>query len=120
MQVLSRRTKNNPVLLGEAGVGKTAIVEGLAQLIIDANVPELLRDKRLVVLDLAMMVAGTKYRGQFEERIKAVMNEVRSFEEPRSPPPPAGSFSFGIGLCPSRLRTSSRTSSSLRPKFMRT
>ena len=77
VQILSRRTKNNPVLLGEAGVGKTAIVEGLAQLIVDSNVPELLRDKRLVVLDLAMMVAGTKYRGQFEERIKAVMNEVR-------------------------------------------
>jgi ATP-dependent Clp protease ATP-binding subunit ClpC len=77
IQVLSRRTKNNPVLLGEAGVGKTAIVEGLAQLIVDSNVPELLRDRRLVVLDLAMMVAGTKYRGQFEERIKAVMNEVR-------------------------------------------
>jgi ATP-dependent Clp protease ATP-binding subunit ClpC len=65
------------VLLGEAGVGKTAIVEGLAQLVVDSNVPELLRDKRIVVLDLAMMVAGTKYRGQFEERIKAVMNEVR-------------------------------------------
>lgn len=77
IQILSRRTKNNPVLLGEAGVGKTAIVEGLAQLIIDGDIPELLRDKRIVVLDLAMMVAGTKYRGQFEERIKAVMNEVR-------------------------------------------
>lgn len=77
VQILSRRTKNNPVLLGEAGVGKTAIVEGLAQLVVDGNVPELLRDKRIVVLDLAMMVAGTKYRGQFEERIKAVMNEVR-------------------------------------------
>ncbi len=77
IQVLSRRTKNNPVLLGEAGVGKTAIVEGLAQLIVDTSVPELLREKRIVVLDLAMMVAGTKYRGQFEERIKAVMNEVR-------------------------------------------
>ena len=77
IQILSRRTKNNPVLLGEAGVGKTAIVEGLAQLIIEGNVPETLRDKRIVVLDLAMMVAGTKYRGQFEERIKAVMNEVR-------------------------------------------
>jgi ATP-dependent Clp protease ATP-binding subunit ClpC len=77
IQILSRRTKNNPVLLGEAGVGKTAIVEGLAQLVVDGGVPELLRDRRIVVLDLAMMVAGTKYRGQFEERIKAVMNEVR-------------------------------------------
>ena len=77
VQVLCRRTKNNPVLLGEAGVGKTAIVEGLAQRIISGDVPEILHEKRLVVLDLAMMVAGTKYRGQFEERIKAVMNEVR-------------------------------------------
>jgi ATP-dependent Clp protease ATP-binding subunit ClpC len=77
IQVLCRRTKNNPVLLGEAGVGKTAIVEGLAQKIVNNDVPELLADKRIVVLDLAMMVAGTKYRGQFEERIKAVMNEVR-------------------------------------------
>ncbi len=76
MQILSRRTKNNPVLIGEAGVGKTAIVEGLAQRIMSGDVPEILRDKRIVVLDLAMMVAGTKYRGQFEERIKAVMNEV--------------------------------------------
>jgi ATP-dependent Clp protease ATP-binding subunit ClpC len=77
IQVLCRRTKNNPVLLGEAGVGKTAIVEGFAQRVIEGNVPELLAEKRIVVLDLAMMVAGTKYRGQFEERIKAVMNEVR-------------------------------------------
>jgi ATP-dependent Clp protease ATP-binding subunit ClpC len=77
VQVLCRRTKNNPVLLGEAGVGKTAIVEGLAQRIIANDVPDILHDRRLVVLDLAMMVAGTKYRGQFEERIKAVMNEVR-------------------------------------------
>lgn len=77
IQVLCRRTKNNPVLLGEAGVGKTAIVEGLAQQIIAADVPDILHDQRVVVLDLAMMVAGTKYRGQFEERIKAVMNEVR-------------------------------------------
>ena len=77
IQILCRRTKNNPVLLGEAGVGKTAIVEGFAQRVINGNVPDLLTDKRIVVLDLAMMVAGTKYRGQFEERIKAVMNEVR-------------------------------------------
>jgi len=81
IQILSRRTKNNPVLLGEAGVGKTAIVEGLAQLIIAGNVPEILRGKRLVVLDLALMVAGTKYRGQFEERIKAVMEEIKRSHE---------------------------------------
>ncbi len=77
IQILCRRTKNNPVLLGEAGVGKTAIVEGLSQQIINKQVPEILKGKRIVVLDLAMMVAGTKYRGQFEERIKAVINEVR-------------------------------------------
>ena len=77
IQILCRRTKNNPVLLGEAGVGKTAIVEGLAQEIVAGNVPELLRDQRVVTLDLALMVAGTKYRGQFEERIKAVMDEIR-------------------------------------------
>jgi ATP-dependent Clp protease ATP-binding subunit ClpC len=76
IQILCRRQKNNPVLLGEAGVGKTAIVEGLAQKIVSGEIPELLADRRIVVLDLAMMVAGTKYRGQFEERIKAVMNEV--------------------------------------------
>ena len=77
IQVLCRRTKNNPVLIGEAGVGKTAIAEGLAQEIASGNVPELLREKRVVTLDLALMVAGTKYRGQFEERIKAVMDEIR-------------------------------------------
>ena len=77
VQILCRRTKNNPVLIGEAGVGKTAIVEGLALEIANGIVPEILADKRLITLDLALMVAGTKYRGQFEERIKAVMDEIR-------------------------------------------
>ena len=77
IQILCRRTKNNPVLIGEAGVGKTAIIEGLAQEISSGIVPEILADKRLITLDLALMVAGTKYRGQFEERIKAVMDEIR-------------------------------------------
>lgn len=77
IQILCRRTKNNPVLIGEAGVGKTAIVEGLAQEIVNGNVPDLLANRRVVMLDLALMVAGTKYRGQFEERIKGVMDEIR-------------------------------------------
>jgi len=77
LQILTRRTKNNPVLIGEPGVGKTAIVEGLAQRIVDGNIPELLRHKRVVTLDLSAMVAGTKYRGEFEERLKTVMDEIR-------------------------------------------
>jgi ATP-dependent Clp protease ATP-binding subunit ClpC len=80
MQTLSRRRKNNPVLLGEAGVGKSAIVEGLAQKIVSGDVPDILQNKRLITLDLALMVAGTKYRGQFEERIKAVMDEIKRTE----------------------------------------
>ena len=76
IQILSRRTKNNPCLVGEPGVGKTAIAEGLAQRILAGSVPETIKDKRLVVLDLSGMVAGSKYRGEFEERIRKVVDEV--------------------------------------------
>ena len=77
IQILGRRTKNNPCLVGEPGVGKTAIAEGLAQRILAGSVPETIKDKRLVVLDLSGMVAGSKYRGEFEERIRKVVDEVR-------------------------------------------
>src|SRR5207247_2154850 len=80
IQILARRTKNNPVLIGEPGVGKTAIVEGLAQKIVNHDVPDVLANKRLLQLDLGALVAGTKYRGQFEERLKAVMKEIRQSE----------------------------------------
>ena len=78
IQILSRRTKNNPCLIGEPGVGKTAIAEGLAAKIIEGNVPETIKDKRLLTLDLSGMVAGSKYRGEFEERIKKVISEVKA------------------------------------------
>ena len=77
IQILSRRTKNNPCLIGEPGVGKTAVVEGLAQKIVNGDVPEILKDKRVVTMDISSMVAGAKYRGDFEERIKKALEEVK-------------------------------------------
>src|SRR5947209_896653 len=80
MQILARRTKNNPVLIGEPGVGKTAVIEGLAQRIVAGDVPDVLKPKRIVALDLAALVAGTKYRGEFEDRLKAVVKEITEAE----------------------------------------
>ena len=81
MQILARRTKNNPILIGEPGVGKTAIAEGLAQRIISGDVPEALLNKSILALDMGALVAGAKYRGEFEERLKAVINEIQSRRE---------------------------------------
>jgi ATP-dependent Clp protease ATP-binding subunit ClpC len=78
IQILGRRTKNNPVLIGEPGVGKTAIAEGLAQRIVQGDVPDILADKRVISLDIGLLVAGTKYRGEFEERLKKIMDEIRN------------------------------------------
>ena len=85
IQVLSRRTKNNPVLIGEPGVGKTAIVEGLAQRIVSGDVPESLRDRRVVALDIGALIAGAKYRGEFEDRLKAVLKEIAGGRGPDHP-----------------------------------
>ena len=81
IEILSRRTKNNPCLIGEPGVGKTAVIEGLAQKIINGNIPENLKDKRVVTLDITSMVAGAKYRGDFEERVKKCLNEVKKSQD---------------------------------------
>ena len=78
IQILGRRTKNNPVLIGEPGVGKTAIAEGLAQRIQQGNIPDILEEKRVLTLDIGLLVAGTKYRGEFEERLKKIMEEIKS------------------------------------------
>ena len=86
IQILSRRTKNNPCLIGEPGVGKTAVVEGLAQMIVSGDIPETIASKRVLTLDLSGMVAGSKYRGEFEERIKKVLAEVKEDGALRCPP----------------------------------
>lgn len=85
IQILSRRTKNNPVLIGEPGVGKTAVVEGLAQRIVAGDVPTTLQNKKLISLDLGSMVAGSKYRGEFEERLKSVLEEIKKADGRSSP-----------------------------------
>jgi ATP-dependent Clp protease ATP-binding subunit ClpC len=97
IQILSRRTKNNPCLIGEPGVGKTAIAEGLAQKIVEANIPEMLKDKRVVTLDLSSMVAGAKYRGEFEERLKKALEEIKKAGNV-SASEMSATFNCGVGL----------------------
>ena len=107
IQILCRRTKNNPVLIGEPGVGKTAIVEGLAQRIADGEVPSFLADKRILALDLSLIVAGTKYRGQFEERLKTIMKEL--MENRRTPSSSSTSCTRSSAPAPPKARSTPPT-----------
>ena len=115
MQVLSRRTKNNPVVIGEAGVGKTAIVEGLAQRIVNGDVPETLKDKKVLALDLGALLAGAKYRGEFEDRLKAVLKEIDEAAGIGHPLHRRASHHRGRGLGPRRGRRVEHAEAEARP-----